>query len=314
MDLLERISDLRSRAEGQLAALDSQRKTENALVLPFFQALGYDPFDVREVEPEFDVGLDDQGMKTVDFALKKQGAPVMLVQCETAETDLGAYDNRFLVQYFDRLTTDVAVFTNGLRYRFYANLGARIGAGDRPFLEFNLLDHGPDHVQELAPLTRSAFDTEEILLTAYNRIAGQLLQSYLVGQQQSPDDHLVRFMAAQIHGGEVSDEAIERFRPVVQTVLGELFEDERPDSALTPSFGDKMEPADKPESGTSDNGHAEEAEESGPGGLSKADGAELSAPEEPSPADDEKAGTAGGELDGEDPFDKDLARRVIDDF
>ena len=311
MDLIERISDLQSRAEGQLAALDSQRKTENALVLPFFKALGYDPFDVREVEPEFDVGLEEQGMKTVDFALKKQGAPVMLVQCETAETDLGAYDNRFLFQYFDRLATDVAVFTNGLRYRFYANLDAEISVDGRPFLEFNLLDHSPDQVRELGPLTQSAFDTEEILSTAYHRMASQQLRTYLVGQQQSPDDHLVRFMAAQIYEGEVSDDVVNQFRPVVQTVLGELFGDERPDPTPTPSFGDKMEPVDTPEPRPSKD---KAAEENAPEELNTADSAELSAPDNAPPAEEDKAATGGEEFDGEDPFDKDLARRVIDDF
>lgn len=311
MELLERISDLRSRAEGQLAALDSQRKTENALVLPFFKALGYDPFDVREVEPEFDVGLEEQGMKTVDFALKKQGAPVMLVQCEAAETDLGGYDNRFLFQYFDRLATDIAVFTNGLRYRFYANLDAGIAVDGRPFLEFNLLDHGPDQVEELAPLTQPAFNTEEILSTAYNRVAGQQLRTYLVGQQQSPDDHLVRFMAAQLYEGEVSNDVIEQFRPVVQNVLGELFEDDPEDPAPTPSFSDKMEPADSPEPSSSE---ADVAEKRAAETASAGDNAELSTPDEASSTNDNGGAPESAELDGEDPFDKDLARRVIDDF
>ena len=78
MEFTEKVSALQSSAENQLPALNSLKKTETALVLPFFDVLGYNPFDVRDVEPDFNVGLGDKGMRTVDYALKREGAPLML--------------------------------------------------------------------------------------------------------------------------------------------------------------------------------------------------------------------------------------------
>ena len=312
MELLERLADLQASAEPQLGALNSKKKTENALLLPFFRALGYDPFDLREVEPEFYVGLEEQGMGPVDYALKIDGAPVMLVQCQTAGTDLGASDTRFLLQSFDHLEADVVVFTNGHRYRFYANLDAGLQVDGRPFLEFNLLDDAAGQIEDLKLLTRPAFDTEKILARAYEHNCIRLLRNYVARQQQSPGDRLVRFLAAQIYDGEVSDDVLEQFRPVVQNVLDELLGDEHQDAAPIPSsFGDTMEPADNSESRFSED---EATEASPPPGISTRDDAELSAPDDEPPAGGDEAATGEDELDGEDPFEKDLARRVIDDF
>jgi hypothetical protein len=313
MKLTEKVSALQSSAQSQLPALNTLRKTENALLLPFFDALGYDPFDVREVEPEFDVGLEEQGMGTVDYALKREGVPLVFVQCEEAKTDLGTYDNRFLFQHFDDLEANIAVFTNGLSYRFYANLEAEIHTYDRPFLEFDLLDHNPAEIESLKRLTKTAFDTKELLAAAYDLKSGRLLRDYLVQQQESPDEHLVRFMAAQVYEGEVSGEEVDRFRSVVQRVLNEFVGDgsdvhltvvSREDESTTSTSEERPEPLEQ--EGSDSPEQEEEPEVSASEAESSSDDVESFS--EP-PSDEE-----GDEADGDDPFEKDLARRVIEDF
>ena len=305
MELLDRISALQSSAERQLHALDNLKKTENALILPFFSALGYDPFDVREMEPDFEVGVEEQGRKAVSYVLKKDGAPVILVQCEEAGTDLGASDDSFLFQSFDELGADVAAFTNGLRYRFHANLDARIRGDGRPFLEFNLLEHDSRQVAELEPLTRPAFDAEAILSAAYNRTCGRLLREYVVQQQHTPDEPLVRFLATQVYEGDVSDDVLKRFYPVVQTVLRELVDGGREIQWQAPGRDDRSgSSADASEFAETE---ASESPKKEP---------ERATQEKGASAEEEKAtlGDDEDEQEGEDPFDKDLARRVIGDF
>lgn len=319
MNLTETVSALQSSAQSQLPALNSLKKTETALVLPFFDALGYDPFDVREVEPEFNVGLEEQGMKTVDYALKREGVPLMLFQCEEAKTDLGTYDNRFLFRHFDELGADIAVFTNGLNYRFYANLKAEIHTYERPFFEFDLLDHDPEEIEGLKRLTKSAFDTEELLTAAYNLKCGRLLRNYFVQQQESPDEHLVRFMAAQVYEGDISEDEIARFRSVVQEVLDEMVGNvstvqptvtSREDgSATSKSEEEHPEPPQKERPGSAQEERPESPQPEEDPELQSSD-AESSSDE----ADSFSDALSEGGGDEEDPFEKDLARRVIEDF
>lgn len=107
MDLANRLSTLRARAEGQRAVFDRQRKTETAIVFPFFDALGYDPFDVRDVEPEAPV--DGAEEETVDYVLKKDGRPVMLVECMEATEALDAPDEDALFRQAQALDPSLVV-------------------------------------------------------------------------------------------------------------------------------------------------------------------------------------------------------------
>jgi hypothetical protein len=305
MSFSDKISSLQSSAERQLHALGSKKKTENALILPFFDMLGYNPFDIREVEPDYEIGREERGTETVDYALKKEGTPTVLFQCTEAKTDLEAYENDArkevsLFEYFDELEADLAAFTNGLTYRFYANLEADVRVEARPFLEFNLLGYEPDQVQALERFSKSVFDRDEILAAAHDLQTGQLLRSYFARQQESPDDHFVRFLAAQVYDGEISGSQLERFRPLVQEVLGEFGEGEGEGQSQPDQEGRAL-PEQTGESAPRD------LEAGVEGTLSEEakDGGGRSDDEAPTNEDDE---------DGSGPFDKDLAQRVIDDF
>lgn len=305
MSFSDKISSLQSSAERQLHALGSKKKTENALILPFFDTLGYNPFDVREVEPDYEIGHEERGTKTVDYALKKEGTPTVLFQCTEAKTDLEAYENNVrregsLFEYFDELEAGLAAFTNGLTYRFYANLEADMRVEARPFLEFNLLGYEPDQVQALERLSKSVFDRDEILSAAYDLQTGQLLRSYFARQRESPDDHFVRFLAAQVYDGEISGSQLDRFRPLIQEVLAEFGGGEGEGQSFS-DHESRALPGQTDEQASRDSGAGVEGTLSDEG----QDEGRQSNDEAPTDEDDE---------DGSGPFDKNLAQRVIDEF
>ena len=122
-----------------------------------------------------------------------------------------------------------------------------------------------------------------------------MLRHYLVQQQESPDEHLVRFIAAQIFEGEVSEDVVERFRPVVQNVLGDVVEGEAEIPQPVPSSEDNESEPRPPEDDVLNSPEEEELE--------------LSPSEEESIVDEAEDQEENG-----DPFEKDLARRVIEDF
>ncbi len=294
MSFSDKISSLQSSAERQLHALGSKKKTENALILPFFKMLGYNPFDVREVEPEYEIGRGEQGTETVDYALKKEGTPTVLFQCAEAKTDLETYENDVrgggLLEYLDELEADLVAFTNGLTYRFYANLEADVRGKERPFLEFNLLGYEPDQIQTIRQFSKPVFDRSEILSAARDLQTGQLLRSYFARQRESPDDRFVRFLVAQVCDGEISGSQLDRFRPLVQKVLGEFGEDEGEGQSFSDQEGRAL---------------PEQTDEPTVRDLEAA--AEETQLDEEASTDEDDEGESG-------PFDKDLAHRVIDDF
>lgn len=304
MSFSDKISSLQSSAERQLHALGSKKKTENALILPFFDMLGYNPFDIREVEPDYEIGREERGTETVDYALKKEGTPTVLFQCTEAKTDLEAYEEDVrgdsLLEYLDELEADLAAFTNGLTYRFYANLEVDVRGEARPFLEFNLLGYEAGQIETLKQLSKSVFDCDEILSAARDLQTGQLLRRYFSRQRTSPDDRFLRFLAAQVYDGEVSGSQLERLRPLVQKVLEEFGEGEGEEQ----SFPDQEGRALPEQAGETASRDLEAGVE---GTLSEEGQSEGRQSDEEVPTD-EDAEDRGG------PFDKDLAQRVIGDF
>jgi hypothetical protein len=304
MSFSDKISSLQSSAERQLHALGSKKKTENALILPFFNMLGYNPFDVREVEPDYEIGRGEQETETVDYALKKEGSATVLFQCAEAKTDLEAYEKDVrggsLLEYLDELEADLAAFTNGLTYRFYANLEVDVRGEERPFLEFNLLGYEPDQIETLERLSKSVFDRDEILSAARDLQTSHLLRSYFSRQRTSPDDRFLRFLAAQVYDGEVSGSQLDRLRPLVQKVLGEFGGGEGEEQSVPDQEGRAL-PEQAGETASRDL-------KAGVEGTLSQEAESGGRPSDEEAPTDEDAEDRGG------PFDKDLAQRVIDDF
>ena len=319
MELAQKLSTLRDRAEDQAPSLNTKEKTRNALLLPFFQALGYDPFDVREVEPGPTVELSDGGSKAVDYAVNIDGAPAMLFQCEDATAGREALEDAPLLRRLETLEATVVGLTNGLSYWFYTEVAAMGGTDLLPFLKLDLLGYESQHVTDLERLTKSNFDTEEILSLAFERQHTHLLQNYFAEQKENPDQHLVRFLAAQIHEDGVSDDVLGRLQPVVRTFLEDVKVDREtslPDQNLTES-SPSLNEADL-QSGESSTDENDQAQSSDPS-VSAADPAESNGSSAQDRSEDENADEENPPEESpedEDPrqetnIGKELARKVI---
>lgn len=209
MALFDQISALRSKAEEQLPLLNTEKKVQNALLLPFFATLGYNPFDVREVEPEFMVVLEEGGTRTLDYAVKKNRSPAMLFLYKEIGTDLDVSDPASLLRCIENSEAPIGALTDGVNYHFYANLepfyavlkGGTV-ADRRPFLKFDLFDHKDNEVKDIRRLTKSEFDADQILPEAHHLKYRRLFQEYLERQGKNPDQAFIRFLMNQVNEGE----------------------------------------------------------------------------------------------------------------
>ena len=81
MDFADRIRELAGRIPQQLAHIRTEEATKNALVMPFISALGYNVFDPLEVTPELDADVGVKKGEKVDYAILKEGKPIILFEC-----------------------------------------------------------------------------------------------------------------------------------------------------------------------------------------------------------------------------------------
>lgn len=235
MDFIDKIRELSARIPKQLDSMQTEEATKHALVMPFISALGYDVFDPTEVTPELcaDVGVK-KGEK-VDYAILRDGKPVLLFECKHHATDLSKVHASQLYRYFSVTEARFSVLTNGIVYWFYTDLEAPNKMDEKPFFEFNMIEIKETAVEELKKFSKSSFDLEFILTTAAELKYTREIKRLLLEQMQEPTDEFVRFFASKVYGGRMTQTVRDQFIQLTKQAFKHLLNDqinERLKSAL----------------------------------------------------------------------------------
>ncbi|MFH7820088.1 type I restriction endonuclease [Neobacillus thermocopriae] len=211
----EQIKTLSNRVEKLQNSVATEEATKTAIIMPFFQILGYDIFNPDEFTPEFvaDVGIK-KGEK-VDYAIMSDGKPVILIEAKSINEKLENHDSQ-LFRYFGTTSAKFAILTNGIIYRFYTDLEEQNKMDTFPFFEFNILDLKDSAIQELAKFKKNSFDLEKIFNTASELKYLNKLRNFLNDQWETPTEDFVRFMLSQIYDGVKTKNTIEKFEPIIK--------------------------------------------------------------------------------------------------
>ena len=216
MELVDRIQSLGNRLATQKQNITTEEATKNALVMPFLSALGYDVFNPEHVSPELvaDVGLK-KGEK-VDYAVKKDGAVIMLVECKTIGTNLADSHASQLYRYFSVTDARIAILTNGVVYRFYSDLESPNRMDKLPFFELDIEKFGSAQIKELENFSRDRFDLEAILETANSLKFRRALVKSIGEEYRDPSDDLVKLLASRVYSGRLTKAVVQDFKPNVR--------------------------------------------------------------------------------------------------
>lgn len=200
MDFIDQLRVLAARITNTRALIQTEEATKNAMIMPLIQALGYNVFDPLEVTPEFvaDVGLK-KGEK-VDYAILRDGKPIILFECKKAGADLNISHASQLFRYFHVTEARFGVLTNGLVYKFFTDLEQPNKMDEKPFFEFNILDFKERDVEELKKFAKATFDLDTILTTANELKYTRAIQTRLVELMSSPSEEFVRLVSADLLG------------------------------------------------------------------------------------------------------------------
>lgn len=209
MDLIDQLRILSSRISQTKTLVQTEEATKNAMIMPFIQILGYNVFDPLEVTPELVAEVGTKKGEKVDYAILRDGKPIILFECKKCGGDLHINHASQLFRYFHVTAARFGVLTNGLVYRFFTDLEQPNKMDEKPFFEFNILDFKDRDVDELKKFTKSAFDIDTILTTAndlkYTRSIQTLLSEWMI----NPSEDFVRLLSADLIGNR-------RFTPAVK--------------------------------------------------------------------------------------------------
>ncbi len=226
MDFSDRINQLASNASKQLEYIQTEEATKNALVMPFIQALGYDIFNMSEVIPEFTADIGIKKGEKVDYAIMRDGIPIILIECKPAGCDLVKEHMDQLQRYFNVTDARFAIWTNGVVYRFYSDLDAPNRMDRLPFLEFDIRDVDKRIIDELTKFTKAAFNIDEILSTASElKYVGEI-RRIIERQMDEPDEGIVRVLASEVCHGRFTESIRETFTKLTKRAFRQFVADQ----------------------------------------------------------------------------------------
>ena len=223
-DSIEKLSERIKSIQGKIS---SEEATKNAIIMPFIQALGYDVFNPDEVFPEFVADLGIKHGEKVDYAILRDGKPVILVECKACNVELSVENEGQLFRYFHVSEAEFALLTNGIDYRFYTDLDAPNKMDKKPFLEFSLLKPDKINYPELEKLTKSNFDSVSIKKAADHLKRVTAIRSVIQSELENPSIDFVKLIFRKIspQGAIFSDKARTQVSPLVKSVLADTIND-----------------------------------------------------------------------------------------
>lgn len=228
MDFKDAIKQISDRIVKLKDNLQTEEATKNALVMPFLNALGYDVFNPLEVLPEMTCDIGTKKGEKIDYAILKDGKPVILIECKHWEQDLNLHDNQ-LLRYFNVSPAKFGVLTNGIVYRFYTDLESPNKMDSRPFLEVNLLDIKDYQIEELKKFQKSAFNVDTILSSASELKYTGEIKAIIAREFSNPSPEFAKFFGRQVYDGvytaKVSDQFVGLVKRSISSYISEMISD-----------------------------------------------------------------------------------------
>ena len=232
MDFIDQLKQFSKRVESMKDSIQTEEATKTAIIMPFFSMLGYDVFNPQEFVPEFTADVGIKKGEKVDYAIIRDGQPVILIECKSISENLDRHDSQ-LFRYFGTTTAKFAILTNGIIYRFYTDLDSPNKMDDDPFLTINILDVRENQVPELKKFSKSVFDIDSIFSTASELKYVHEFKHVFTEQLDTPADDFIRFFLQGCYSGPKTQNVIEKFRPDLRKALNDLISEMMNDKIKT---------------------------------------------------------------------------------
>ncbi len=146
MDFTDAVKAHAKRVMERKDLTSTEQAAKMALVAPFFQTLGYDPYDPLVVISEYCADFGGKKECKVDYAVKRGDDVVIIVEAKKVGDALDGSKEAQLQQYFQSLLpVKIAILTDGVKYKFFTDLDHPNVMDKCAQLEPELREIGPGH-------------------------------------------------------------------------------------------------------------------------------------------------------------------------
>ena len=224
MELKNSLSQLASRASQLKDKLMTEEATKNALIMPFLQALGYDVFNPLEVVPEMDCDINKKKGEKIDYAIIKDGEPIMVIECKHWQQDLDIHKAQ-LSRYFVATKAKFGILTNGIEYRVFTDLVNPNLMDEIPFLVFDIEHLRDSQLESIKRFSKEDFDIEKIMGSANELKYMTELKKLIKDIIENPTPDFVKSLAKNIYSGKFTENVLTQFSELVRKAAASYIND-----------------------------------------------------------------------------------------
>lgn len=165
--------------------------------------------------------LESKKGEKVDYAILKDGNPVILIECKSCNETLDKHSSQ-LFRYFGTTSAKFCILTNGIVFQFFTDLEEVNKMDLTPFLEINFENLKDYQINELKKFRKTDFDSDRITSTASNLKYTSLIKDFLQQQIDDPNDDFVKYVTGNVYDGPKTQKILEQFSPLVKKSFASL--------------------------------------------------------------------------------------------
>lgn len=210
-DLKLKLEQLHQRVDSLKDQINTEEATKNAFVMPFIQILGYDIFNPTEVVPEFVCDIGTKKGEKVDYVIKRDDEPILIIECKHWKEDANAHNSQ-LHRYYHVSKARFGVLTNGHIYNFYADLEKPNIMDEKPFFTLDLSNLKNSSIKILENFTKKDFNLDNILDSAEGLKYIKAIRNEFEKEIQEPSDEIVKLLVSRFFDKPITATRLNTFR------------------------------------------------------------------------------------------------------
>lgn len=224
-DLSDKLRALGNRALKLQDVLQTEEATKHSLILPFIAELGYDIYDPMQVIPEFIADFGIKKGEKVDYALLKDGEPVIIIECKHCKECPTKYDGQ-MFRYFTTLpSVKFAILTNGLKYLFYTDIEEPNKPDDTPFFEFDITDITDYQIEQLKQFHKNELDVDKAADAANELKYMKEMTALLKKELTTPTDNFITFIIKSVDKTRLTTKRLNMLAIIAKKAIKQVADD-----------------------------------------------------------------------------------------
>ena len=218
MNLTKNLDNLSTKIEKMKDRIGTEEATKNAFVLPLLLSLEYDVYNPLEVVPEMPCDISNKGDR-VDYAIFKNGEPVMIVECKQCSKELAPFVPQ-LSKYYVATNARFAVLTNGIEYWFFADFDKTNLMDTKPFFIFDMNNCDSEGIELLRLFSKNSLDELKIIERFTEIRLRNTLSDFINNNIMCPSDDFIEYVTKSAIGKAYDKTLHSVYKSTIKSLIG----------------------------------------------------------------------------------------------